>query len=67
MCKGNKDQKETAIYRILQDNYQEQFNNAMREFRYSIYYDKNTCGNSKTGKETMGLFPAMAKEHNRAG
>lgn len=40
--------KETAAYRLLLDNYEEQFRNAAREFMYSIYFDTNNCDNAAT-------------------
>jgi hypothetical protein len=61
---GNATQQQTAAYKILQSNFSQQLDEAMKQFVRSVFFHTNKCGDSDTGGETYGLLHQMKLTHD---
>lgn len=55
--------QQTAAYRILQTNFQQQLDEAMKQFIRSVFFHRNICWDSDCWGETYGLLEQMRKMH----
>lgn len=63
LLSGDGAKQQTAAYRILQSNFSQQIDEAMKQFIRSVFFHRNFCGDADCGGETYGLLEKMREIH----